>query len=67
MNTLEIRTKVANYIQAGFTMSEAFKNMKEAKRGSSRKPNMVAEARGRAAERTGVEILSYGDMKWGKR
>jgi hypothetical protein len=67
MNTTAIRTKVAEYISFGFTMSEAFENIKDAARVRSRKTNVVAEARAAAAERTGVEQLSWADVKFGKR
>lgn len=67
MTTTEIRTKVAAYMEVGFTMKEAFACIKDAARVRSRKTSKVAEAMARAEERTGIERLSYGDMKWGKR
>jgi hypothetical protein len=67
MNTTEIRTKVAEYLAIGFTTKEAFCHIKDAARVRSRKTNMVAEARAAAAERTGVEQLSWAEVKFGKR
>lgn len=72
MNTTEIRKKVNGYMEVGFTMSEAFKYIKESARGTSRKTNKVAEARAAAEERNGTtrygwDGKSYGYGKWGKQ
>lgn len=72
MNTTEIRKKVADYMEVGFTMSEAFANIKDAARTRSRKTNKVAEARARAEEKTGTMNYGwsgkeYGNRKWGKQ
>lgn len=73
MNTLEIRTKVAAYMEVGFTMSEAFKMLKESAfqaKFAPKKVNKVAEAMGRVAEKRGEYGWSgkeYGNRKWGKQ
>ena len=73
MNTLEIRKKVAAYMEVGFTMKEAFKMMKEAafaEKFAPRKTNKVAEAMGRVAEKNGEYGWSgkeYGNRKLGKQ
>ena len=71
MNTTEIRNKVKSQMEVGFTMSEAFENLKEAKRTSGRKVNKVAEARARAEEANGTTQYGafgkeYGNRKFGK-
>ena len=67
MNTTEIRKKIADYIEIGFTMTEAFACIKDASRVRSRKTSKVAESFAEAAERTGVEQLSYAEIKFGKK
>lgn len=72
MNTLEIRKKVAEYMRVGFTMKEAFANIKDAARTRSRKTNKVAEAKAASEERNGTANYGwsgkeYGNRKWGKQ
>lgn len=72
MNTLEIRTKVAEYMRVGFTMKEAFFNIKDSARVSSRKVNKVAQAKSDLQEKNGTTEYGwsgkeYGNRKWGKQ
>lgn len=71
MTITEIRSKVAEYMRVGFTMEEAFSNIRDAARERSRKTNKVAEARAAASEKNGTtEYGSFGkswaNNKWGK-
>lgn len=71
MNTTEIRKKVADYMEVGFTMNEAFANMKDAAR-KSRKTSKVADAIAASQERAGTleygfSGKEYGNRKWGKQ
>lgn len=72
MNTTEIRKKVSDYMEVGFTMAEAFEAIKDAARTRSRKTNQVAEAKAASEERNGTakygwDGKSYGYNKWGKQ
>lgn len=68
----EIRKKVAEYMEVGFTMSEAFADIKDAERTRSRKTNKAAEAKASSEERRGTTSYgwdgkNYGNRKWGKQ
>ena len=70
MNTLKIREKVAGYMEVGFTMSEAFANIKDAAKKSS-KLTSTADAIANIQERSGNAKYGwngkeYGNRKWGK-
>ena len=72
MTIAEIRNRVADYMKAGFTMKEAFQNMKNEAKTSNRKTNKVAEAKAASEERNGTtkygwDGKSYGFNKWGKQ
>lgn len=69
MKTLEIRKKVAAYMDCGFTMSEAFVNIKDAAR-KSRKTSKVADAIAASQQRAGTYEYGnfgkeYGNRKFG--
>ena len=56
-------------VECGFEGSvyDLFSDVHFQLRERSRKTSKVAEAMAAKEERTGIERLSYGDMKWGKR
>lgn len=71
MTITEIRKKVADYMEVGFTMKEAFVNMKDAAR-KSRKTTKTADAIAASQERAGTleygySGKEYGNRKWGKQ
>lgn len=56
MNTTEIRKKVSDYMEVGFTMSEAFANIKDSLRERRKKSgHKLAEVVGTKASREGLE------------
>ena len=56
MNTAEIRKEVAKYMEVGFTMSEAFFNIKDSLRERrKRSGHKLAEVVGTKAQREGLE------------
>lgn len=72
MNTSEIRKRVANQMAVGFTMAEAFANIKQANRSLGRKVSVVAESRAKAEEANGTTQYGnfgkqYGTQKWGNQ
>jgi hypothetical protein len=72
MSTTTIRNKVQAYMEVGFTMTEAFRNIKDAQREVGRKTNKVAEARAKAEEKNGTTQYGnfgkeYGNRKLGKQ
>lgn len=72
INTTAIRTKISQYMEVGFTMKEAFDNMRWDRKTSGRKYSIVAEARAKAEEATGTyqygwDGKSYGNNKWGNQ
>lgn len=67
MNTSAIRSQVAKYMEVGFTMSEAFKNMKLAKREAGRKSSKLADSRARAEEANGTTQYGNFGKEYGNR
>ena len=60
MNTTAIRNKVKSQMEVGFTMQEAFQNVRENMRTAGTKTNKVAEARAKAQEANGT--YEYGNF-----
>jgi len=67
MNTTAIRNQVKAQMEVGFTMSEDFENLKEAKRTSGRKVSKVAESRARAEEANGTTQYGNFGKEFGNR
>ena len=71
MNTTEIRTKVASYMEVGFTISEAFEGIRNAKRNEGKKETItdkIAASQQRTATyEYGFTGKEYGTRKWGKQ
>jgi hypothetical protein len=69
MNTTEIRIKVANYMEVGFTMKEAFEGIRNARKKEGRKQtttDKIAESKqAQGAYEYGNFGKEYAKTKWG--
>jgi hypothetical protein len=67
MTTIEIRKRVNECLELGFTMKEAFECMRDALRTPRRKTSKVAEARAKAVEEGRIEEFDINEYYKNKR